>query len=323
MNQIFKSEIVKYIKEKDLDPLISKLHSGAFISKGSFSSRIRSTVQDMEWNHLDQSHRLYVHDAYHNALRIATSKDLAVSLMAFKNLPIYIQVADMRVERGLFYQSYTFFGLLFCHQICRMIQDGEYVNLEIEWRTVSHKWLRFVHNSFNKKMYRLIDKQCKEDLPLRQRRAELRDHGVQFKTNEPDFLNSNALSDMVIFPKETSENRFDVLGLKEGVRTQVKLGMIELYLTKTSRGLEVLPGICPHEGATMSTDHICEGAMVCPWHNRKFNPVILNNDSGRMTLGNFEVKLEDHFITVQQKQKTERLDSAVSESRSEGVFLHD
>src|SRR5207253_10087274 len=133
MSRPFTSEIAKYLKSEDLDGLIQKLHKNVYISKHRFTSKLRGIVTDFEWNHLDQSHRLYVHNAYHNALRIATSKDIAVSLTAYNNLPIYIQVIDMRVDRGLFYQNYTFFSLLFCHQTCRMIQQGTDVVLDIEW----------------------------------------------------------------------------------------------------------------------------------------------------------------------------------------------
>jgi hypothetical protein len=313
MANLFKSELVKYIKDKDLDGLIQSLHKGVFVSKDRFQSKIRGIVVDFEWNHLDQSHRLYIHDAYHDALRIATSKDVAISLVAYKNLPIYIQVADMRVERGLFYQSYTFFGLLFCHQVCRFIQQGDEVLLDIEWRTVSSKWLRFLHRPFNSRMYKLIEKQSNEDLPLRLRRADLRSNGVHFKTDEPDYLNSNILSDMVIFPEKNLPVRHPVAHLPLNQQIKTTMGLVELFLTKAADGVSVLLGTCPHEGAVMKEEHICEGVMVCPWHARKFAPTVLQNGRGRVNIGNLELRMENDELIL--GLKSEKMENATEQQK--------
>lgn len=296
----FRSEIRKFIRPEDLDLLIDKMHKGAFVSKGRFTQKQRGIVEDFEWNHLDQIHRNFVHDAYHDSLRIATSKDIAISMMAYKNLPIYIQVADMRIDRGLFYQSYTFFGLLFCHQVNRMIQDGPDVILDIEWRTVSHKWLRFLHGIFNRKMHRLIDKQYREDIPLRARRAEMRDQGFCFKTDEPDYLNSNLLTDMVIFPESSRPSTFSIEQLTQGQRTKIKIGSLDLHAVRGLEGLTVWPAVCPHEGAEMHKEHFCNGELACPWHGRKFPPMSLKNGS-KVFISNLELSLENENLVLRQR----------------------
>lgn len=298
----FASEIKKYIRAQDLDGLIKKLHKGVRISKGKFTSKTVGIVTDYEWNHLDQSHRLYIHDAYHDALRIATSKDIAVSIMAFRNLPIYIQVVDMRIDRGLFYQSYTFFGLLFCHQICRMIQESDEVVLDIEWRTVSHWLLGFLHKPFNRRMYNLISKQNGEDKPLRIQRHKLRQSGVRFKTDEPDFLNSNVLSDMIIFPNETTSQKFSILDIPAEKITKVKLGTVEIYAQRDDAAIKVWPALCPHEGAEMPESKICNGVITCPWHNRRFSPTLLTEKKGQLVMGNLEVSIVDSALTVKQRR---------------------
>lgn len=305
MSRPFTPEIAKYIKTKDLDGLIEKLHKNIYISKDRFESKLRGIVTDFEWNHLDQSHRLYIHDAYHDALRIATSKDIAVSITAYKNLPIYIQVVDMRIDRGLFYQSYTIFGLLFCHQTCRMIQEGDDVRLDIEWRTVSHKWLRFLHRPFNKKMYNLIHKQNIEDVPLRLRRASLRDKGICFKTDEPDFLNSNILSDMVIFPSVNEAQKYSVANLKLNDRQKISIGVADFYVLRKENGIQVWPAICPHEGAEMPDDKFCEGVLTCPWHARKFSGALLQNAKGHLSIGNLELTLDNDELILKVRLQSQ------------------
>ena len=298
MSKVFTSEIGRYIKSDDLDGLISKLHKGTYVSKGRFSATIRGIVEDFEWNHIDQTHRLYLHDAYHDALRIATSKDIAISLTTWKNLPVYIQVADMRIDRGLFYQNYTILGLLFCHQTCRMIQQGENVLLDIQWSTVSHRFLWFVHGMFNKMMYKLIKKQSDEDYPVRMRRDELRAQGFRFKTDEPDYFNSNVLSDMIIFPETDLPKKFKISGLELNKRQKIQIGPTDFYVVRGESEVQVWPATCTHEGAVLPESKFCDGAVACPWHNRKFKAVTLQNGKGRYLLGNLVLTLEGDELVL-------------------------
>lgn len=311
----FVSQIRKAISIQDLDNQLSKLHKGMYISKGSYSTRGPSTVVDYEWNHLDQGHRNYLHDAYHDAIRVATSNDIAISVTAWKNLPIYIQVADMRIGRGLFYQTFNVFGLIFCFQICRMTQDGDQVRMEIEWRTASSKWLRFLHGPFNKRLHAIQKKQDGEDFVIRDRRARLRALGFRFKTDEPDYINANILTDMVIFPAlEGGTLRQSIEGLPKGQRSRVKMGPVELYVTPTDSGIDLWPALCPHEGAIMPEEKFCDGILQCPWHGRRFKATSLAPGSGSYRVANLVITLEGRDLVARllatEEEPSERRSAA-------------
>ena len=294
----FTSQIRKAISIEDLDQQLSRMHKNSYVTKGSYTSHGPGTVVDYEWNHLDQWHRNYLHDAYHDALRIATSNDIAISVMAWKNLPVYIQVADMRIARGLFYQTFSIFGLLLCFQIARLTQEGNQVKMDIQWRTVSHRWLWFLHGPFNRKLKAVQAKQDGEDLVIRERRQKMRSLGFHFKTDEPDFINSNILTDMVIFPKLDAPLRSSTKGLKAGEKNRVKIGLLELYVMPKERGVEVWPAFCSHEGAEMPKEKFCDGVLECPWHGRKFKAVSLAPGQGTYRISNLALTLEGDDLVL-------------------------
>jgi apoptosis-inducing factor 3 len=55
-------------------------------------------------------------------------------------------------------------------------------------------------------------------------------------------------------------------------------GPIELLLRlKSGSQVEVSPALCPHEGGLIDERHLCDGQAVCPWHGRRFGPVLLGS----------------------------------------------
>ena len=260
---------LKLINPNDIEGSLKSLHKGNAASYGQYSCVVPGTVADLEWNHMDQLHRNYLHDAYHDSSRIATGPEFAYSITRWKNLPVFIQVFDLHVGPGMFYQSFSLFGLVICHQVQKMIPvDANHSELRVDWLTVSHKFFKFLHPVFNKMLWKLQKKQSDEDLVIRDQRTKLRLGGVKFKTDVPNFLNSNVLSDMVIFPE--LKKSFAISEIPEGM-SQLSLGEAKIWVQKVGPALEGWPAVCPHEGAVMEKNHICNGVASCPWHGRKFN----------------------------------------------------
>ncbi len=293
---------IKFVSIDSLESSLRELHPGVSISKGQFISHMPSTVRDLEWNHMDQNHRLYLHDAYHDSLRLATGSDFAYSLTRWKNLPVFIQVFDIHLGPGLFYQSFGMFGLLVCHQVQRMQKiSDEVAELRVDWMTVSHWLLKPLHGIFNRMMLNLEVKQDSEDLVVRQTRSDLRKEGFSFLTDQPDFHNSNLLSDMVIFPTSSLPIRAaatDVVGGEGEVRT-LKMGPFRFFAQRDGDGILVWPGTCPHEGARLETSHFCEKKVVCPWHGRTFSSVRLVDGGRRAKFGNIQMTLTAGVLVLE------------------------
>ncbi len=307
------SQVARSIKEEDFEDALKKLHKGTYISRHSHSSLVPGIVQDIEWNHLDQRHRIYLHDAYHEALRIATGKDFAFSLTTFGKWPVYIKVFDARIARGLFYQTFSVFSLIFCQQFTHLTQVGDQVRIDINWITASHKWLRFLHGPFNRKLLKLQEKQDGEDFVVRDRRQKLRREGFNFKTNEPDFLNANVLTDMVIFPPLKEKPSFDVSTLVKNTRTRIRLGPVDLYATATDSAVHLWPALCPHEGADIPESNLCSEVASCPWHGRKFSAVKLAyGGTANYRMGNILISLENQNLILKENILSEDVKEPIS-----------
>lgn len=296
----FVSQVGKYIKSDEIEGAIRQIHKGLSITRGSFSSRAPGIVEDMEWNHLDQAHRNFLHDAYHDALRVVTGKDFAFSVTRWGKSPLMIPVFDVRIDRGLFYQSFSVFNFFYVHQVCRLTQDGDdHVKMDINWFIASHWLFKFLHRPLSNRLAKLQAKQNGEDLIVRQRRHNMRRQGFRFKSDDPDFLNSNVnvINDMVIFPTNFVEARFPLKDLT-GATTKIKMGPMEFFANKSDQGVEVLPALCPHEGAEMVDKNFCDGQLSCPWHGRKFKAALLKSGSGIYKFSNLRLQIEDGDLVL-------------------------
>ena len=69
------------------------------VTRGEFSIDVNCPLADLEWNHMDQLHRQYIHNTYQKNLRIALGREFAVSLTRWGRWPFLITVTDVRREK--------------------------------------------------------------------------------------------------------------------------------------------------------------------------------------------------------------------------------
>ena len=273
----FDPQVLKYLPPDRLAHHLKQLHPGMAITQGHHDSVVPGFIKDLEWNFYDELHRECVHDTYHGLYKVMTGKYFSVNVVRWGNLPIFIQVANAKIADGIFYQCMTIFGVIVLHQVQRISQKADNVLIEVDWYTASHWAFRWLHGPFNKRLLRLQKKQDWEDnLEIRSRRRDLRRRGFAFATDDPNFINSNRLTDNVRLPRMAAPIRIDLsdYGLNRVYR--VAQGPIELLLRRKSENqVEVWPGLCPHEGGLLNEQHVCNGEVVCPWHGRRFAAVVM------------------------------------------------
>ncbi|HTV30909.1 MAG TPA: Rieske 2Fe-2S domain-containing protein [Xanthobacteraceae bacterium] len=258
------------------------LHPGAVVSKGRMESKVKGHLLDGEWGVFDLIHRIHVHHTYPNFIPLISSKDISVLVTPWGKLPVFFQVVTARTGPSTYSQSFSVFGVLYCHQISKMTQQGDDIHVSMDWFLVSHWLFKWMHYLFDRRLARLQREQNAEDAPLRDRRLDLRKRGLHFVTDEPDFINANDLSDHVILPKNCLPARVSVEGVNEGEYRHLSAGPIELLVRRQGSDVVVWPGLCPHEGAKMDADNLCEDRMTCPWHGRAFRPVVFPKGGNAM-----------------------------------------
>lgn len=296
---------IKFLSRDSLYQQLKNLSSGMAVTNGSFEHRVENCLlEDVEWNHMDQMHRLAIHNTYEKGVRIACGKDFAVSLTQWSKWPFLITVSDVYVDKGLFYQSLTIAGFIFIHSIISLEQVGNDVVLKDEWFITSHKLFKFLHPILNKKLLKLNARLQDEDKPVRQGRLVLRQKGYRFKTDRPDYLNSNLLGQHTIYPDLTPHAEISLNEIVESPRI-VQAGGVEYLVRKIGEVYQIWPAACPHEGGPLLQGKLCADKIICPWHGLKFSAAELSMHHPRVTRYGFEYELMGNHIAV---RKTEVVD---------------
>jgi nitrite reductase/ring-hydroxylating ferredoxin subunit len=275
----FDPQVLRYLPADRLAEHLKELHPGMVVTHGHHESLVPGYVNDLEWNFYDELHRQCVHDTYHGLYKVMTGKYFSINVVRWGNLPIFMQVANAKIMDGMFYQSMTVLGLIMLHQVQRISQKQDEVLIEVDWYTASHWMFRWLHGPFNRRLLKLQRKQDIEDnIEIRGRRRELRHRNFHFATDDPDFINSNRLTDNVRLPPLPAPLRIDLSGYAIGRMYRVAQGPVELLIRrKSEHQVEVWPALCPHEGGLMGEQHLCDGQLVCPWHGRRFGAALLGS----------------------------------------------
>lgn len=294
---------IKYLSPDNLHAQLKQFTAGMAVTKGSFELTVPNcTLEDIEWNHMDQMHRPAIHNTYEKGIRIASGKDFAVSLTQWKKWPFLITVTDIFVARGLFYQSLTLAGVIFVHSIISMEEDGDNVKLKDEWYIASHKLFRFLHRPLNKKLYSLNVRLQEEDEQVRQGRFALRKQGFRFQTDVPDYYNSNVLGEHTLYPKLVENAFFTIDDLGQDPITK-QAGNLQFVAKKDDEGrYHIWPAACPHEGGPLNKGKQCGAKITCPWHGLQFTSVQLSLASPFASRYGFEYYLNGNQIFVSQIQ---------------------
>lgn len=263
---------VAFVREDKVDEALARLIPNARISKGSFSCPGYAEPRDLAWNHMDQNHRPLIHRTYGDAMRMHIGVRAAFSLTRFGNGPLIIPVFDGQFKENGFYQIICLFGLIVVVNVieCHSTTDG--TRMDIRWAIASHRFLRFLHPFLDRRLRRLNVVQNQEDEVIRKRRTVLRAAGYRFATDEPDFVNANAMANNVVFPPLAAAHSIAIADFPENEAQRIELGGHAYIVRRVADAIEVWPGVCPHEGAELSSGDLRGAAVKCSWHGLEFGP---------------------------------------------------
>lgn len=308
---------IKYLTPENLHAHLSQFTKGMVVTRGVFELMVDNcTIEDIEWNHMDQMHRLPIHKTYDKGVRIALGREFAVSLTQWGRWPFLIPVTDVYVGKGLFYQSLSIAGIVFVHSIISMQEMGDSVKLRDEWFIASHKIFKFLHKPLDKKLYTLNARLQKEDEELRQGRFALRKQGYSFKTDKPDYYNSNVLGNNTIYPFPPEGISFSIDDITSEMSTK-KINNMEFLVKKEGNQYLIWPAVCPHEGGPLAMGKFCEAKVTCPWHGLHFQAAELSRESPGALKHGFSYVLKDNLVLI---KRTAALDVCVPDNIVDAVI---
>jgi hypothetical protein len=219
---------------------------------------------------MDQNHRPYVHRTYGDAMRLHIGVESAFSLTRFGNWPLVVPVFDGYHKDNSFYQVLCLFGLFVIVIFIEACADGERRYMQIDWAIASHRLLRFLHPLLDRRLRRLNDVQNDEDEMIRNRRIALRADGYRFLTDEPDFVNANAMGNNVVYPPVTEPQTVSLAGLGVGEVRRIEAARRAFLVRRAGEGIQLWPGVCPHEGACIEPGQVRGNVVRCSWHGLEF-----------------------------------------------------
>lgn len=287
-----------FIREDKVDQALAQLIPGVRITKGSFSCPGIAELRDLVWNHMDQNHRPLIHRTYGEAVRVFIGERAALSLTRFGRWPVVIPVFDGHYKDNGFYQILCLFGLIVVVVIIETNADASGTRMDVHWAIASHRLLRFLHPILDRRLRRLNDVQNREDETIRHRRVELRARGYRFATDEPDFMNSNAMANNVVFPPLAGQLSIAMADLPESEPKRFEVGDRAYLLRRAGDAVEVWPGVCPHEGAALASCDMSGNTVKCPWHGLEFPMRTLRAGGGQVSVCGARLGLGDGRVEI-------------------------
>jgi len=294
-----KERELRYIPPEQFFDAIAAFDPRYAVTRGVFTDDIPSLLADMEWNHMDQLHRPYIHRTYGSNTRIASGKDFAVSLMRFGRWPFLITVTDVRVEEGVYYQTFVLGGLIGVHIIIRMQGADGTVNLRVEWAIQSHRFLKPLHAVLDRMLYRLNTRLQKEDAAIRGQRFHLRKCGYSFRSDPPDYITSNLTGRHTVYPKLAGDAVIALDAVPMDVNTLCEAGNGSFVLRRRKDDVLIWSAACPHQGGELQKGTFLDDCRLqCPWHGLTFSAACLSADRPSAAMYGFLYRLEGDAIHI-------------------------
>lgn len=292
--------MMKYINPENLSQTLQSFSPSLVVTKDHFDISVPGLLKDMEWNHMDQMHRPFIHRTYQEAVRIALGKEFALSLTRWNKWPLFITVTDIRVSEGVYYQCMTIAGLIYVHLIISMKEENQIVHQRIEWHLVSHKWFRFLHKLLSRKFYKLNERLQVEDSQIREQRFDLRKKGYAFNSDICDYYQSNQLRRNTIYPALLVPITIDTKKLPYNELVEQQNNYVSFIIKKqTENEFLIWPSSCPHEGGNLMRGKLCNNNQLqCPWHGLRFSAVKLTSKQSTVKEFGFEFILQQEQIVI-------------------------
>jgi nitrite reductase/ring-hydroxylating ferredoxin subunit len=290
-----------FIREDKLQEGLARLIPRVHITKGHFSYPAKAELRDLAWNHMDQNHRPHIHRTYGDAIRVHIAERSAFSLTRFGKWPVVLPVFDGQHKENGFYQIVCLFGLIVVVTIIECNAGEQGTRMDIDWAIASHRLLRFLHRPLDRRLRRLNDVQNREDEVMRDRRVELRAAGYTFLTDAPDFVNTNAVANNVVFPPLAAPLTVPLADIAEGEVRRLEVGNRAYLVRRIGEAFDVWPGVCPHEGAVLEGTDVRGSTAKCPWHGLEYGARRLSSGSAIAMCG-ARLELSQTNLTIRPTQ---------------------
>jgi len=272
----------------------------SMVSKGEYAAA------DADWNYKDVPHLPVVHRLA-DSQPIILGEDIACAINLQKILgiwfPIVVNVYEAEKNVAVYYTTLFFFILV----VKTEIEEPKPLLTVVKttYNIAYPRWLFWVMPLLRWSIKRNYHVLMSEDLPMRDRRGQLRKLGYGFrkKNQTYGFLETTRLYDRnVQLPagaaRTHSANYQEILAA--GTTGYVgDTGLLGLRLIRDGDTITVWPRTCPHEGASLDHSPCRDGIMTCPWHGRRIDPIgtFIWNQDAEFSDGDYSISVKGNTMT--------------------------
>jgi len=275
--------------------------------------------EDADWNYKDIIHPKLIHSGF-SALQAFASNDIAcgINLQKIPFLGFSIPLLIINYEYSKFNQTYfTSFGpyIILVNTIIEK-HDTDKTRVRTLYAIGSKGIFKILHKTIGKVLLKNYKKLMSEDIPMRNRKGELRKFSHKFYSpsitypfNFSEKINrSNIYLDKNV-NNEISINKSEISSCKHGDIIGQKLGILSFFISEDNINKKIWPTTCPHEGARLTLKCIKGDKILCPWHNRIAKPLmVINKENNKIEIissMDYLVSYEKNSIKIKYKNDPE------------------
>ncbi|MCR9191809.1 MAG: Rieske 2Fe-2S domain-containing protein [Gammaproteobacteria bacterium] len=272
------------VMKKSKAQLIERLKIEGFdFSEFSLINEGVYSVSDADWNYKDIPHLHYVHRLAEAAPSYASDDQIA-SIVVQKipgfTIPLSVFIYENTPTSQLYYTA-NFFFILIVESVYTELEPNR-TRVTTTYSIGSAKWLKWTFPMLRWLIKRNYRDLMSTDIPMRERRGQLRNWGYEFHNDAPTYSYAKSVNirpDNVILPvKQELPDHCITLKLdenlpKEGEFFWGKDDAWGLRLVRTSDKLRMFARMCHHEGASLDKEPCVNHKLQCPWHGRKSLPI--------------------------------------------------
>ena len=264
--------------------------------------------EDSDWNYKDVPHSKFVHEDL-SSIQVCTLEDTSGSINILK-LPFFglsVPLATINYEQSRFNQIYfSSFGpyILIVNTISTKI-DSDKTKVKTSYAIGSKGLFKYFHKIIERVILKNYNKLMLEDVPMRQRRGELRKSGHKFYSdNKTSFKFTEEINRANVYldegiGSEINIKKSSLLSSKKGDRIGQSSGILSFFITEEDNIKKLWPTTCSHEGAYLDNKCIRGEKIFCPWHNKITKPLLIIGDKEK---NKFNILPCVDYLTTDEKE---------------------
>ena len=263
--------------------IITKMKAeGYFNTQFSIYNYGDYSVKDSDWNYKDVPHLNIVHKNV-DCIQAIVDKNFVGSINFLKlpfigiTLPLIFINYEVSESEQVYFSSFGPFMILVKTSAS---PEGIKTKVTTEFCILSKRFFVFLHPIIKKMILKNNKSLMSEDIPMRERRYELRKlkHSFYNPTSTYSFKFTEEIFRANVYIE--GENNYvdipysDLLNSVDGDILGRKSGILSFFVKDDNGNKSVWPTTCPHEGAKMNKDCIVKSRILCPWHHRRIDRIL-------------------------------------------------